>query len=168
MEFAVCLDGPFTFPENKRPISPILWICTKEIVPRFSEPIEVVIPHIFPELSEQDETELEIAFAKANHTTDLIQSDRGFTSYAFKEIEGAFPRLEGGKGTLKLHHCCYLCIQAKDISEAVTAKAAYCLSRYQSMSGTRASIIFCATYLLDTCLKVYINLCLQLLYGSIL
>ena len=152
-EFAVCLDGPFTLPVNKRPISPILWICTKGMVKEFNQPIEVVIPHIFPELSVQDKKELEIAFVKADHTIDFSISEEGSKSYTFKEIEEASFHVEGGKGSLSLYHCCYLCIEAK-ISKAVASKAAYCLTQFQSMRETRATVTFCATYWLTTCLKV--------------
>lgn len=161
-EFAVCLTGPFTFPENKCPVSPILWICTNDNR-RFKQPIQIVIPHIFQELSAQDVTELEITFTKADHTTDVFLADDGSKMYTFKEIKelSIRPHFEGGCGTLSLHHCCYLCIQAKDISPSVAAKAAYCLSRYQSSNGTRSSITFCATYQLQTCLTVNFHVYLK-------
>ena len=156
MEFAVCLSGPFKFPANMRPVSPILWICTKEAIKRFKKPIEVTLPHIFPELSEQEIVELHLGFVKADHSKDFSILDDGSRSYSFSEIKGSGSHLQGGYGILNINHCCYLCIQSTDNNRAIAGKAHYCLSQFhdQFTYERRNVVIFCATYSLKTCLKV--------------
>ena len=158
MEFAVCLTGPFKFPANKRPVSPILWICTKEHIKKFNKPIKITLPHIFPELSEQEIAELHLGFVKADHSKDYSILDDGSKSYSFSEIEGSDSHIQGdGYGILNLYHCCYLCIQSTDNNRAIVSKAQYCLSQFQFTSESRNVIIFCATYFLQTCLEVIIT-----------
>ena len=159
MEFAVCLTGPFKFPANKRPVSPILWICTREDIMKFNKPIEVILPHIFPELSKQEIAELDLSFVKADHSKDYSIIDDGSKSYSFSEIERSDSHLQGGYGILNLNHCCYLCIQGNDNNRAIVDKAQYCLSQFhdQFTYESRNVVIFCATYSLKTCLKVYIT-----------
>lgn len=155
MEFAVCLTGPFKFPANKRPVSPILWICTREDIMKFNQPVEVILPHIFPELSKQEIAELDLGFVKADHSKDYSILDDGSKSYFFSEIERSHSRLQGGFGVLNLDHCCYLCIEGKDNNNAIVDKAQYCLSQFHDHYESRNVVIFCATYSLKTCLKVY-------------
>lgn len=155
MEFAVCLDGPFKLPADKHAISPILWICTKENIKRFKKPIEVTIPHIFPELLEHEIAKLQLCFVKADHSTDFCILKDGSKRYSFSTIEGSGSYFRGGSGTLNLDHCCYLCLSANH-SAAMTDRAQYCLSQFHLTNGSRNVVIFCATYSLPTCLEVYI------------
>ena len=153
-DFAVCLDGPFEFPRDKRPVSPILWICTKPHITKFNKPIEVVIPHIFPELSKHDKSELELDIVKADHSIDVRELGDGSKIYTFKSVKDSVSILSKGIGTISLYHCCYLCVQGKNKSAAIAAKTGFCLSQFHSSKGTRDVITFCATYFLNTCLEV--------------
>ena len=156
IEFAVCLSGPFSFPANKRPVSPILWICTRETIERFSKPIQVTIPHIFPELLKHEMTELQLDFVKADHSMDYHVRNDGSKCYSFNAIEGSDPHFQGGYGTLNLDHCCYLCMSANDAA-AIAGRAQYCLSQFQFANESRNVVIFCATYSLKTCLEVSLS-----------
>ena len=159
MEFAVCLSGPFKFPADKRPVSPILWICTRETVEKFKTPIEITIPHIFPELLEHEKGELELSFVKADHRSDSHALDDGSKYYYFSEIKASRSNSDfhGGYATLNVDHCCYLCVSASD-KAAVAGRAQYCLSQFQEANGSRNIVTFCATYSLKTCLKVILIL----------
>ena len=154
IEFAVCLSGPFTFPANKRPVSPILWICTRENVKRFSKSIQVTIPHIFPELSKNEIAEFQLDFVKADHSNDFHVQDDGSKCYSFRVIKGSDSHFRGGFGTLNVDHCCYLCLSANTNHEAIADRAQYCLSQFQYAQERRSFVIFCATYFLKTCLEV--------------
>ena len=53
MEVGVMLNGPFIFPPNVRPISPILWICIHN-KPVLCKPIEITLPHFIGKLCAND------------------------------------------------------------------------------------------------------------------
>lgn len=67
LDYAVKLSGPFTYPPNMRPISATLWMCHQENT-KLLKPIEVTMPHIIRPQASTCLEELEIGFAKANHS----------------------------------------------------------------------------------------------------
>lgn len=45
-EIGVVLYDPFIFPENTRPISPIVWLCIQEDIElKKVKPIQLILPH---------------------------------------------------------------------------------------------------------------------------
>ena len=151
-EVGVAMYGPFIFPENTQPISPILWLCLEEDI-QLKKPFRVVLPHYLPGLSKERIEYHQVRFAKANHGDYPNQ-----TSYKFQQCDDK-PRLAStgyrNYGVLVSKHCCFYCLQANQTHE-LAMDAGYCLTRIEySPSPQWNEIHFSATYFLDTCLRVY-------------
>ena len=169
MEVAVALYGPFQFEDGKRPISPILWLCPQEDV-TFLKTINVILPHTLIDLSPEDVELFGIHFAKADHNaTTLVNGKR---RYVFRQYEATVLLNRdqvGSYATLKADHCCFWCLQmnkqdkvSPDIARRMASKMGYfihcieCLkSLYPFVSPPRDVIYFCASYFLETCMKVH-------------
>ena len=44
-DISVAMYGPFIFPENTQPISPILWLYPQEAKVKLNKPIQIIMPH---------------------------------------------------------------------------------------------------------------------------
>ena len=151
-EVGVAMYGPFIFPKNTQPISPILWLCFEEDV-QLKKPFRVILPHYLTGLSKDRIEYHQVRFAKANHSDYPNQ-----TSYKFQQCDDK-PRLAStgyrNYGVLASKHCCFYCLQANQTHE-LAMDAGYCLTRIEySPSPQWNEIHFSATYFLDTCLRVY-------------
>ena len=152
-EIAVTLHGPFTFADGKRPISPVLWICTQEKV-SFKRLIEVKMPHFLSGLTRSELSHHGVSFAKADHSTAVAQKTPIYDFVPCRTKQQFVTEETGSYGTLESDHCCFMCIQANH-SRELMLKAGYCLSRVEyRLSPSRYAIHFCATYMLDSCLRV--------------
>ena len=67
-EVGVAMYGPFIFPENTQPISPILWLCLLEEDVELKKPFQVILPHYLTGLSKERIQNHQVGFAKANHS----------------------------------------------------------------------------------------------------
>ena len=71
-EVGVAMYGPFIFPENTQPISPILWLCLPEDV-KLKKPFQVVLPHYLTGLSrERIQYDHQVRFTKAKHSNSTF------------------------------------------------------------------------------------------------
>ena len=150
IEFGVALLGPFDMPSNTeiRPVSPFIWICcdTPEFV--FSKPITVIIPHCISCDSEQDCKAL--MFMKADQ--NYFNSDGRF-QFRKCDAMSAF-RPHTMKGSCTTIHSCFLCICSESSNIAIS-NANYCLMMVMPRQPEeRYEVIFCITYLLETCMEV--------------
>ena len=152
LEVGVCLYGPFMFEENYQPISPILWLCLQGNIRHLAKPIRLTLPHILPDLSEEDLVSFGIRFVKANH--DHVTNANGERVYKFQpSLDETSYYSSGGKGygVLQTDHFCYMCLEAESTTDHEMAKhMGYCLTCVQ---GPSTLCIF-ATYFLNTCLAV--------------
>ena len=73
IEVGVMLTGPFVFPQNIRPISPIIWICIRNEA-TLCKPVEIILPHIL-KLDTADSNKLGLRFMKANHRAPRVFAD---------------------------------------------------------------------------------------------
>ena len=164
-EVAVALYGPFKFPESRRPISPILWICPQEDI-ILQKPIEIVLPHILSNgLTAEDISCYDLKFYKADHT-DYITRSNGRLQYNFKPLNGDMQFVcerDQSFGILQTTHCCFLCITAvqnAELSHDMAQKKGYCLSCIECLQSPYANVpprdivYFCTSFFLKTCLKV--------------
>lgn len=150
-EYGITLFGSFIFTDNKRPISPILWLCSNETT-TFKKPITVTLPHCLVGLTEEEISHFEVSFAKANHNRCEISCD-GQQVFIFNPSPSP-QSFDGSSGVLNTYHCCFLCIVAKNTHE-IALRAGYCLSCIDySPSPTQHEIYVCATFLLQSCLEV--------------
>lgn len=157
IELAVTLCGPFSFPNNTRPISPILWMCPQEKI-EFKQPFEVTLPHILTRLNQKELAELGVGFAKADHDFSVPKNGKSVV-FDFKPCNIQNQEHKQGYSTLKSTHCCYLCLTANDedkrkLQEAV-AREEFLFSRYDYVTESSTfTTTFCVSYGLLTCEKV--------------
>ena len=151
-EIGVSLYGPFSFPENTQPISPIVWVCLLEEHVKLKEPFQLIIPHI---ISKEKLNNYEINFSKANH--DYFISRNGNKLYRFYDydFDPLFVSIgHRSYGILVTNHFCFYCLKA-NTSAKLAVDAGYSLARIENiLTPQRNEVIFCATYFLETCIKV--------------
>jgi hypothetical protein len=155
IEVAVMLNGPFVFPSNIRPISPVLWICSRNKA-LLCKPIEITLPHFIGALSGDEAKLLGIHFMKASHYVPTLPD--GTRRFTFDHIgtnsETSFASLSG---RLKTRHFCFLCIVAREC-RSLYKRASYCLTRVDpiawNLSRHKQEIYFVLSYYMKTCLKV--------------
>ena len=155
-EFAVTMYGPFSFPENTQPTSPIIWLCILEEDAKLKKPFLIILPHYLTGLTNETVEQHHTGFAKANHK-DCTWKD-GQMWYEFQlchDIKPLFAR-SGNKsyGILTSKHCCFYCLLGKKTHE-LAMNAGYMLVRIEStVRHTQYEIYFCAIFCLDTCYQV--------------
>ena len=151
IEMGVALYGPFKFPDNCQPVSPILWFCIQEDI-ELLLPLTFRLPHVIADLSQAN-----ITFAKTNHITYQDSAKRDvFTFERVSNGELDFAK-ESGYGILSSKHCCFLCLNA-EITKDLALEKGYCLHiliENRSPASYRILLIF--TYFLKTCFEVCHN-----------
>ena len=147
-EIGVTIYGPFSFPENSRPISPIIWLYLLEEDFELKEKFEIYVPHFLMHLSEQRIRYHQVCFAKAHHSMDKHD-----TSYTFRQFDSQPSFIfkdEKRYAILTSKHCCFLCLSAQNAHE-LAMDAGYCLVRVESLPR---EVHFLATFFMKTWLKV--------------
>lgn len=143
--------GPFKFSENRRPISPFLWLCPLESNVELSKPFQIILPHFL----NKDKAQINnIAFVKATHDDQFFQPTQ--TCYKFETHDSnAILTSSGDKnyGILETDHCCFYCLTAKNTAELLQ-HANYSLAQVNILSPPRTDMHFCALFLLPTCQRV--------------
>ena len=157
----VNMYGPFTFPKDVQPISPVLWICCLDENVAFKKKFEVILPHYLQSLTDEDTKLYNIRFSKASHFP--TETDQTGLQYDFHACEANFqqkcdPNDYQNYGTLLADHCCFYCLLA-NITPQITLDAGYCLVRLESTSPAgndivRSEIHFVVIFCLDTCMSV--------------
>lgn len=155
IEVAVMLNGPFVFPQNIRPVSPILWICSRNKA-LLCKPIEIMLPHFIGTLNGEDSKLLGMQFMKASHYVPTLPD--GTKRFTFDHIgTNSTTSFTPLSGKLKTLHFCFLCIAAPE-SRALYERASYCLTRVDpivwNISKQKQEIYFVVSYYMRTCLKV--------------
>lgn len=155
LEIAVTMYGPFYYPGNTQPISPILWLCLLNENIALKKPFEVEIPHFLMNLSKENALCHKVGFAKANHSNYTIEDDQ--VSYHFLPCDEdcqLVQRRNCGYGILQTNHCCFYCIKAEKSPE-LTFDTNYCLVRIRLQSlPLQFKVYFVAAFFLRTCLTV--------------
>ena len=154
IELGVTLYGPFVFPKDYQPVSPIIWLCIKEKI-KLSLPIVVRLPHMI-----EDVNMVRLSFAKANHEYgyDSVQNKEVYFFEHLTDGESTFtnPTEDCGKGILCIDHCCLYCSVAK-ISPILARSKGYCLhTLIESKSPSQCRIVHVCTFFLRQCFKVRI------------
>ena len=84
-EVGVAVNGPFKFPENVRPISPIIWIDIRFLddnaMNEFKKPFQMTIPHCLSELTKNGH---QICLVKAEYDT---VGERAKPQYTFIQCQ---------------------------------------------------------------------------------
>ena len=159
IEMGVALYGPFKFPDNCQPVSPILWFCILEDI-ELLLPLTYRLPHVIIDMSE-----VNITFAKTNHLT--YQNSMKRDVFTFEPVcigESDFAR-ESGYGYLSSKHCCFLCLSAENVTKDIALKKGYCLHiLIENISPSSYRILLIFTYFLKTCFEVCHNCASQTLH----
>ena len=149
-EVGVAMYGPFIFPENTQPISPILWLCVLEGDAQLRKPFQIILPHYL--ISNGRIEHHQVRFAKANHNDYDTQISYRFHQCVTKPLLASTGYRS--YGVLLSEHCCFYCLTANKSPE-LAYDAGYCLVRIESyISPQRNEFYFAAIYFLDTCLRV--------------
>ena len=148
LEVGVLMFGPFVFPENTQPISPILWFCPAEIDYQLKKPFTITLPHCLSvQAVEKMDAACNIQFSKAKHDQDQA------TRYNFQVVDSRPLFASGGCrnfAVLQIQHFCFYCLTA-NITKDIDIE--YCLVQIERPMQQRSEIHFLVIYLLDTCLK---------------
>ena len=153
IEIGVAMYGPFSFPVNTRPISPILWLCFMEENTAIKKDFQIVLPHFLTGLSTERLHYHQVGFAKAGHNQAKIRRNN-ILVYDFNVcMTDTLFASSGGKsyGVFHSDHCCFYCLQAHQ-SPDLARDTGYCLTRIESVKSLE--IFFVSSFFLKSCLKV--------------
>lgn len=151
-EIGVAMHGPFVFPENTRPVSPVVWLCILEEDYELKKPFQLILPHYLTGLSRERLEFHQIESAKANHKENSFGNNQ--LRYTFNCCKSKTLLASSGcrgYGIIESTHCCFYCLEARQTRERVK-EAGYCLARIQQPQND--SVCFTAVYFLNTCIKV--------------
>ena len=151
IDIGVALYGPFQYPEDLRPVSPVFRVCVRDQTSfRFLKPVTITIPHCLNLENTEDVESLGMTFLKGDHemTSQKV--------YQFQRAEGqAIIEPRKRNGVLQITHFCYLCITSKKSKKSIR-KAMFCISAAipHTMSPSEpAYVYFFVTFLLKNCLE---------------
>ena len=149
LKVGVTMFGPFTFPENSWPISPILQLCPSEIEYKFRKPFTIILPHFLSKETIEKLNLGDVCFAKAKHYS-TGQERRESYQFELVDIRPMFAS-SGSRdfGVLEIQHCCYLCLLKHKNLEG----AEYCLVQIERPLQPKCEVHFLVSYFLDTCLQ---------------
>ena len=144
IKVGVLMFGPFSFPKNTQPISPILWLCPSNNC-QLKKPLQIILPHCLSNQAMERIGSNDIWFAKVKHNDyqrnefQIINRKPLFASSGSKNF-----------AILQIQHFCYYCL----ISGAVKdGDIEYCLVHIERSIQQRSEIHFLVVYFLDTCLR---------------
>lgn len=142
-EVGVAAYGPFHFPEETQPISPILWDCLLEESCELKKPFQLTVPHTISQVFEDTIRYHEASFVKASHNDQILL--RNVVTYKFNhcDIEPIFTSIGvRNYGVLLAKHFCFYCLKAKQTAE-LAVDAGYSLVRVEtSLTSLRHEIFF--------------------------
>ena len=149
LHIGVTMHGEFEFPDNRRPVSPIVWISTTPEV-KLKKPIEITLPH-FIDLSQryaEKEPNAGLVFMRASHKCRSGPNRR----HQFQKVSENSRWISNNHATLQTKQFGFLCI----VGNTPKLKAHYCLLPVIPRNVTEPAWRFhyCITYLLKTCITV--------------
>ena len=130
LKVGVAMKGPFIFPENTRPISPIVWLSIEHDV-ELRKPIQLQIPHCMPELTVEKIQGCGIHVNQADHVMDSkldIQDKRMYYKFLPSQSQGASSFLQKDRyAVVKTKQSGLFCITR--IASSDKNELCYCLTR---------------------------------------
>ena len=147
IEYGSAMYGRLSFPEDMRPVSPILWICPQEEMD-LQKPFKITLPHTV----KYEKGDTELFFLKACHNKELpIAMHEVFDFEEMTHHNGIeFNEREGSVYTMRF--CC-VCI-AENIRKPT--KKRYLLHRTEPLhrNSQKFAVDYCITFDLPTCIEV--------------
>ena len=154
LELGIASYGPFEFPQNTMPISPIVWVCMETKEP-LSRPIVIKLPHCITDLTDSDPIKQDITFLKAHHQNYTINSSGGKV-FHFQEADGWVTFPDPTCGVLHTHQLCFKCLVTK-VSQETAKRLGYCLTYALPNPWPKCSVVnvnIGITNFLQTCIDV--------------
>ena len=163
IQVGLLVHGPFTFPEQSRNVSPILWLCA---IPetKLRKPIQITLPHCMTKgltgslKRKTGEENMTLQFAsaslKSSHSSRLHKRQFEFMS---AEGEESFSETSGILYTKHLIPVCIMasCIKTSSIGREISLHGNYCIVPVTPRARERDwSIHFCVTFNLHSCIQV--------------
>ena len=158
IQIGVAAYGPFIFPKNTQPISPIVWLCILEKGIELQKPFQLVLPHYLTGLTIERISYHQVKFVKAIRNDFTSDEQRGLYKFDFCDPDPLFASTgDKSYGVLESTHCCFYCLEAEETPELAN-DASYCLTRIErplSVQPQKTEVYFIATYFLKThCIQV--------------
>ena len=158
LEIGVTICGPFNFPEDTQPISPIVWLNMVEGNCATRITFQIILPHFLTRLSLEELHYHQIELSSTD--CDNCSYNKGQMNYGYAFIHcDTQPHFSANgilscEGLTLTHHGCFYCILAKETRELIR-DADYCLARIEKyLSPERSEVYFAAIYCLKTCIEV--------------
>lgn len=159
LEIGVSLYGPFEYPPESKPVSPILMLCPQEDI-QLQKAVRVTLPHVLHEATDDN---VDIGVMKTDHSSLFFDSS-DFCLCKFVELSQDECEVklhsndDGGYATFSLSHFCFVYLRENFTSEDVI-KRGYCICpmfpRQPSSDGT-STYHFCVTFFMKPCIEVNI------------
>ena len=151
IDIGVALYGPFQYPEGLRPVSPVFWLCVRDMQNfHFAKSVTVTIPHFLNLKIHADIESPDLTLLKGDHELNSQQL------HQFQKAEReSFVEPVQKYGVVQITHFCSLCISSQ-ISRKLAEREVFCLSAVtpHTFSLTQPShAYFYITYMLSTCLR---------------
>ena len=142
IKVGIALHGPFNYPTNVHPISPVLLLCPEKEI-HLLKPIKIVLPHIMDSLQED-----EVMLLKAHH----------FNGCSFTPIKSEsmmlFKQKRFNYCLFSINHFCYMCI-GRDRSKSEAEKFGYDLTCVVPKVCKKSDKIFIyLSFNMEPCIKV--------------
>ena len=149
VQVGILLSGPFSFPPDVTPVSPIVWLCAANSSEafKFSKPIQITLQH-YVDCSTSGGKSLSFFKAAYDSTTDK--------DFVFKEVDSNHSKFAQVNGTLTTKSCAsFVCIADKDPQNDMLEKSKYSLVYVIPKTLTNTfTMHFCLTFDLKTCIEV--------------
>lgn len=151
IEVAVSLYGPVEYPNGVQRVSPIIWVCVREIENfKFLKPVEISIQHCLKLDDTEKNESLGLQFLKAGHTKNPSGN------YVFLPSDGSIaPSSSADYLTLATDHFCLLCITSRVLPETFN-RIQHCLSVFtpQPFIPEQNDTIYCyVSFFWNYCLE---------------
>ena len=124
LQIGVALQGPFSFPDTKRPVSPIVWLGVNPKI-KLKKPIEITVPHFVKTASQSTSEKLTFLKAASKSTSGRKKHEEKYHFSEVAENDQRFNRDSQGTVHVLSKDFHFFCV-AKNMSNS-TLTANYCL-----------------------------------------
>ena len=150
IQLGVVSYARFSYPDNVKIVSPVIWLCTKRNH-SFQKPIEVTVAH-FCDAS----TDKSLQFLKSGHQPNVLSGSAGKKHYRLVQAKGK-AHFHEDYGVLSTKHFCFACVAVVlEAQDSFVYKSKYYLIAGipKEITTPQWSVFFCVTFHLKTCLEV--------------
>ena len=148
LTIGVMIHGPFLFPDNVVPISPILWVCGNCCDLKLLKNATIVLQHCL-DIEKSDDRGIQILFMKAHVNQHCIVSGNK-RRYIFQSMGNASVLEDHNAESLTSHFCSF-CLATK-MSDTLKEQTQYCITLFADKANSKC--VFAVTYLLKACIQV--------------